>query len=337
MRRPVLLTEPIRVPPTPALRRWSVDHGFSPELVARWGEFYPDLKGLVAAMQKPVPTYIRLNGLRGEPRDTVTRLRAKGFKVTAGPLPGSAMLEEAPFSPGATTEYLLGTYFLQDLSSQLAPLALLPKPGDRVADLCAAPGGKTVAMADQMRNKGAIAAFDPDVGRHQALVSNLARCGVINCAAWAKPGQSAAALEEAFDAVLLDAPCTGEGVVARDPTRKQGQLQEFAACSREQASLMDTAHGILRPGGVLVYATCTLAPEENELQVDAAVQSGRFRIEQLPEAVRDAKIQGQRLWPGMATVGGKDLHPDMKHTFHALPHQHGCLGFYVARLRKEAS
>lgn len=334
---PVPLTEPIRVPPTPALRRWSVERGFSPELVARWGEFYPDLQGLVEAMERKVPTFLRLNGLRGDPRETTNRMRAKGFTLEPGPLPGSVRLDGAPFSPGATTEYLLGRYFLQDLSSQLAPLALGAGPKDRVADLCAAPGGKTVAIADGMRNQGAIAAFEIDADRHQALVSNLARCGVVNCATWQKPAQAAAQLAAAFDAVLLDAPCTGEGVVARDPTRRQGQLQEYEACSREQEGLIDTAWRILRPGGVLVYATCTLAPEENELQVDAAVTSGRFRVEDLPRAVRDVRIGGQQLWPGLVAAGGRDLHPDLKRTAHALPHLHGTLGFYLARLRKEAA
>ncbi|MBI2079051.1 MAG: RsmB/NOP family class I SAM-dependent RNA methyltransferase, partial [Euryarchaeota archaeon] len=186
-------------------------------------------------------------------------------------------------------------------------------------------------------NEGAIAAFELDEKRHQSLVSNLQRCGVVNCATWAKPGQHAAALPEAFDKVLLDAPCTGEGVIARDPTRRQGQLQEYEACSREQAELIDTAWRILRPGGILLYATCTLAPEENELQVDAAVRSGRFAIEAMPSAVRDVRIEGAPLWPGLARVGGRELHGDLKRTLHALPHLHGCLGFYLARLRKEAT
>ena len=288
-------------------------------------------------MEQKVPTFIRFNGLRGDPRETAARMRDKGFLVKPGPLANSASLDEAPFSPGATTEYLLGRYFLQDLSSQLAPLALAPRPGDRIADFCAAPGGKTIAMADLMRNEGAIAAFEIDEHRHQSLVSNLQRCGVINCATWARPGQHASALAEAFDGVLLDAPCTGEGVIARDPTRRQGQLQEYEACSREQAALIDTAWRILRPGGILLYATCTLAPEENELQVDAAVRSGRFAIEELPPAIRDVRIEGNPLWPARPAIHGRELHPDLKRTLHALPHLHHCLGFYLARLRKEAT
>lgn len=330
----VCLFEPIRVPATPALRRWCAEHGFSEELVARWGEFYPDLQGLLAAMSRPSATFLRLNRLRGPPRETMSRLEAKGFRLARTEIPGAMRIDEAPMSPGATHEYLQGRYFLHDVSSQLAPLALAPEPGDRVADLCAAPGGKTVAIADMMENSGAIAAFESNPERHRSLTANLSRCGVLNTATWARPGQTASRLQEQFDRVLLDAPCTGEGVVSRDPARRRGQLREYQACAQEQAQLFDVAARILRPGGILVYGTCTLAPEENELQVNRAVQELGFRIDDLPAVVRELRLGGHPLMPGLAAVAGRGLHPDMTKTAHALPHRNGCLGFYVARLER---
>lgn len=304
--------------------------------MARWGEFYPDLKGLLAAMSRPAATFFRLNALRGEPQETISRLEAKGFGLSRTVLPRGMRVDEAPLSPGATHEYLEGRYFLHDLSSQLAPLALEPQPDDRVADLCAAPGGKTVAIADLMENTGAIAAFESNPDRHRSLAANLARCGVLNAATWARPGQWAAPLQNQFDRVLLDAPCTGEGVVSRDPARRRGQLRECAACAAVQRELFDTAARILRPGGILVYSTCTLAPEENELQVDRAVRELGFQVRDLPQVLRELRMGGHPLLPGLTRVAGRPLHADVARTMHALPHLHGCLGFYLARLEKVA-
>jgi tRNA (cytosine40_48-C5)-methyltransferase len=319
------------------LRRWSSANGFSPELVARWGEFYPDLQGLLGAMAKGPQTWLRLNGLRAKPEVTLERMRSRGMVLEDGPLPQAARVVESEFSAGATPEYLSGHYFLQDLSSQIAPTALDPQPGEHIADLSAAPGGKTVAIADMMGDDGRIAAFEIDPARHKALAANLARCGVTSCVSWAKPGQSAIELGETCDAVLLDAPCTGEGVVSRDPRRRMGQLQEYEKSAREQASLLETAAKITKPGGRIVYATCTLAPEENELQVERAVNDLGLVIEELPQTLREVKIGGNLLFPGIQKLGVRDLVPEITQTLHALPHLHGILGFYVALLRKEAS
>lgn len=326
--------EPIRVPPTPALRRWSQTHGYSPELVARWGEFYPDLQALLAALASPPRTYLRLNRARGDPRETLRRLQTKGFGLRATGLPHVHEVLEQPFSVGATDEYLFGRYYLQDAASVLAPLALEPRPGERVADLCAAPGGKTVVLADVTDNRAALLAFEADPDRARALESNLQRCGVRSAAVYPVPGERAVELGLTFDRVLLDAPCTGEGVVQRHPGRRRGHLGEYAACARVQRSLIEAASELLRPGGVLVYSTCTLAPEENELQIQAALASGRFELEALPAPLRDVRLQGRALLPGLTHVAGTDLDPRLERAAHALPHLHGTLGFFLARLRR---
>jgi len=332
MRPPVL--EPVRVPPSPALRRWSEAHGFSPELVARWGAFYGDLPKLLEAMRRPPGTYLRFNPLRGDPRETHRRLEEKGFRFSDSGVPGTFRVDEAPFSAGATEEYLMGRYYLQDPSSALAPLALEPKPGDVIADLCAAPGGKTIALAAMAQDRAAIFAYDADPARARGLQSNLYRCGVTSAAVYATPAQSARRLGLTFDRVLLDAPCTGEGVVQRDPGRRRGQLGEYASCAREQADLLTVARDLLRPEGVLVYSTCTLAPEENEFQVQHAIDELGFEIEPLPRAVQNVRFSGQALMPGLQRVIERDLSPAMTKAAHALPHPHGTMGFFLARLRR---
>jgi tRNA (cytosine40_48-C5)-methyltransferase len=331
------MLEPLRVPPSPALRRWSEAHGFSPELVARWGAFYGDLPELLRAMREPAPTHVRLNPLRGDPRETRRRLEEKGFRLEESGVPGTLRVAEAPFSAGATEEYLLGRYYLQDPSSALAPLALEPRPGERIADLCAAPGAKTVGLAALAGDRAALFAFDADTDRARGLQSTLQRCGVAGAAVYARPAQDAEQLGLTFDRILLDAPCTGEGVVQRDPGRRRGQLNEYATCARDQADLLGVAHRLLRPGGTLVYSTCTLAPEENELQVQEAVDRLGFRIEPLPDAVRNVRFRGQPLRPGLTRVLERDLAPEIAQAAHALPHPHGTMGFFLARLRKGAA
>lgn len=331
------MTDVIRIPPSPALRQWSSKHGFSPELVARWGAFYPDLPGLLHAMQQPPTTYLRLNPLRGDSQETIRRLTEKGFELEASPVPLTHLVRSQPFSIGATEEYLLGRYFLQDLSSSLAPLALEPQQGELIGDLCAAPGGKTIELAGLTQDRAALLAFDNDPERARALTSNLDRCGVTSAGVYATSALEAERLGMAFDRILLDAPCSGEGVVQRDPNRRKGQLGEYAACAAQQAELLALAHRLLRPGGLLVYATCTLAPEENEFQIHAAMEQHGFQLERLPAFLRDLRLAGRPLHPGLTRVEDHEFHASLKEAAHVLPHLHGCLGFFLARLRKEVT
>lgn len=329
--------EVLRVPPTPALREWSERHGFSPELAARWGAFYGDLPQLLNAMSAPAPQHLRLNPLRGDPGETRRRLEEKGFILAETGVPLTLAVTTAPFSAGATDEYLLGRYILQDASSALAALALDPRAGESVADLCAAPGGKTIAMAGLAGDGAAICAFDEAPERVRGLTSNLDRCGVTSAAVHARPAQDALRLGLRFDRVLLDAPCTGEGVVQRDPGRRRGHLGEYDACARQQTALLEVASQLLAPDGVLVYSTCTLAPEENELQVERAVHGLGLRLEPLPAAVRGLRLGGHPLRPGLTNLLGKDLDPTLSQAAHVLPHPHHSMGFFLARLRKEAA
>lgn len=327
--------EPIRVQPSPALRQWSRRHGFSAELVARWGAFYGDLPALLKALETPPTSCLRLNPLRADPKTTRQRLEEKGFVLETTGVPLTLKIRESPFSAGATEEYLLGQYFLQDMSSALAPLALEPRKGETIGDFCAAPGGKTIQMASLVDDDAAIVAFEPEPSRTKSLRSNLSRCGVTSAAVLEAQGQSAGNLGFQFDRILLDAPCTGEGVISRDPRRRQGRVEEFAACAVEQHELLQAAAQSLRPGGTLVYSTCTLAPEENEFQVQAALETDGLVLEDLPTAVRDCRPQGNALVPGLTSIETRRLDSQISKSVHVLPHLHGSLGFYIARFRKE--
>jgi tRNA (cytosine40_48-C5)-methyltransferase len=206
-----------------------------------------------------------------------------------------------------------------------------------VLDLAAAPVGKTIQIAQAMKNTGVIRAFDIDPTRSKAMRSNLGRCGVTNTIVHVAPGQDAARFEAWADRILLDAPCTGEGVIQRDPRRKRGSLTEYESCAKDQRELMDAAVKALKPGGVLVYSTCTLAPEENELQVQDALESHNLKLEPLPDPLAERAVGPQPLLAGLTRISQHELDPQIQLTRHALPHLNNCLGFYLARFRKGAN
>jgi NOL1/NOP2/sun family putative RNA methylase len=288
------------------------------------------LEGL---LQRP-PRYLRANPLRASVDEVLERLEAKNFSLARNELdPNILKLRQAPISPGATMEHMQGLTTPQDLASASAPLALGAKPGDVVADLAAAPGVKTLHVAGDLaggglREKGAIVAVEPDRERMRALRFNLERCGATSVvmrqhAAQALPGEAWA------DKVLLDAPCSGEGTIPKDKNRRFGKPEEIAAMAVLQAELLDAADRVLKPGGTLVYATCTFAPEENEAQVQRLLERG-YRIETLPfDRVAAVPLgKGVQQWPGL------ELDPSLAKARRFLPGVHPTLGFFVAKLTK---
>lgn len=194
----------------------------------------------------------------------------------------------------------------------------------RVLDMAAAPGSKTTQIAARMGNKGAILANEYSASRVKVLHANISRCGISNVALTHFDGRVfGAALPETFDAVLLDAPCSGEGVVRKDPDALRNWSQESShAIAQTQLALIDSAFHALRPGGTLIYSTCTLNPEENQ-------QICLWLARQYPDALEIVPLDG--------------LFPDAEQAItpegflHVFPQIYDCEGFFVARLRKTAS
>ena len=169
-----------------------------------------------------------------------------------------------------------GWLYPMNPSSLLAVEALAPRPGEEVLDLAAAPGGKTVALAARMRNSGRIAAVEAVKGRFHRLRANLERCGVANAQLYLADGRAIGRkVPERFDRVLLDAPCSSEARMRLDDpgTHAHWKPRKIREASAKQAALLRSAYRALKPGGVLVYCTCTFAPEENERVVDRLLRS----------------------------------------------------------------
>ena len=216
---------------------------------------------------QPLRRGVRANTLKCTPEKLCAlflgRLRPAPFS------PDSFYLETDGFRAGADPLHHAGAYYLQEPSAASAVTLLAPQPGERVLDLCAAPGGKATQIAAALRGRGLLWANEYVRGRAQVLLQNLERCGVRNAVVSSRDTASlCGGLSGFFDAVLVDAPCSGEGMFRKEPAAlAQWSEDNIRLCAARQAGILDAAAAALRPGGRLVYSTCTFAPEENECLV----------------------------------------------------------------------
>lgn len=310
-------------PATPQARELARKYGYEDYMISRFEQFVPDLEKFLASMETPPPVYIRVNTLKIGPNALVQRLKDKGFSIKDAELPDCLEVTAEPYSIGASAEHLLGYFYIQDKSSMVPPLALAPVAGDTVIDMAASPGGKTTHIAQLMNNEGLIAAIEKEPSRMPALRANLGRCGIRNVALFEMDAAEVGRLDIRADKILLDAPCTGEGVIAKDRTRKKSrELADIAYCAGQQHELIDAAIAVLKPGGTLVYSTCSFAPEENEAVVDYAVRKHGMKVEPIPFGS-----------PALTAFGSRRFSPEVANARRMFPHVHRTTGFFVARLR----
>ena len=210
--------------------------------------------------------------------------------------------------PGASIEHWAGAFYLQEASAMLPATVLAARPGERVLDLCAAPGGKASQIAWALQGKGALVANEIEPARARVLAANLERLGVCNAVAVNEsPARLAACWPGAFDAVLVDAPCSGEGMFRRDPeSRAQWTSSAPQGCQKRQAEVLDAAAALVRPGGRLVYSTCTFNNLENEGSVAGFLQRHPdFAPWDFEVPTLGASAGGMlRLWPHRARGDG---------------------------------
>ena len=220
-----------------------------------------DAPAFFASMDEPAALALRLNPVRHNAMDA-----AREFVDARVPWEARGWYLKDGTRPGAGIAHAAGVFYLQEASAMVSVSALRPLPGERVLDLCAAPGGKSTQIAAALGGDGLLISNEPERNRARVLASNLERMGVRNAAVvCAYPDALADRWPGYFDAVLCDAPCSGEGMFRRDPeARTQWRPESPAGCAKRQAEILDRAAELVRPGGRLIYSTCTFNNIENE-------------------------------------------------------------------------
>jgi len=264
------------------LSRLSIIHSHPAWLVRRWMERFGMQRAeeFLRRNNRPAPLIIRTNTLKGSRDELVSLLETQGASIRATACSPAGI--EILSSPGiaALPAYRDGWFLVQDEAAQIVSFLLSPAPGETVLDACAAPGGKATHLAELMKNEGRVIALESDKKRGARISENSSRLGL----SIVKPmtGDAAAYREGTYDKILIDAPCSGLGVLRRHP---DGRWTKTEASIRERSGLqkkiLKNSSKLLKPGGVLVYATCTTEPEENESVVNTFVESsgGEFRID----------------------------------------------------------
>jgi NOL1/NOP2/sun family putative RNA methylase len=294
-------------------------YNYNPFLIAQYIRAFgnEETAKLLAANEKPLPRAIRINTLLTDVGSCVKRLEEKGFVFSKVKWCSEGyIVKKEPFSIGATPEHLLGYYFVQDPSSMVPAIELSPAENETVLDMAAAPGGKTTHLAQIMGNHGTIVAVDINKEKMRALRSNIQRCGVENVLTLRMKANELTSLGIRFDKILLDAPCTGEGTIRKNPERRktidEKEVDEYSA---KQQEMLKIAGLVIKPGGILVYSTCSLLPQEDEQQVKYAVEKLGFEL---------LGLKNKFCAPGI----------NLKQCGRFYPHIHDTQGFFIAKLKK---
>ncbi len=268
---------------------------------------------------------IRINSTNGGNAETVQRLASRGVGLEKIPfLEDGYWVKTSKFSVGATSEYLVGLYSIQEAAAQIPATLFTNLGGTTVLDACAAPGGKTVQLADLMRNTGAIVALDIEKRRLAALSNQLERCHVRNTIVHCMDARESSKLNIKFDRILLDVPCSGNFTIDKAwfSRRTLRDVQENAKAQRE---ILEEAVRVLKDDGEIVYSTCSLEPEEDEVNIDWAIRSLGLKTASI-------KCHGEE---ALTNVFGKLLDPTIENAKRIWPEQ--TQGFFVCRLTKQES
>jgi 16S rRNA (cytosine967-C5)-methyltransferase len=288
-------------------------------LAGRWLARYGagEAEALMRALNARPPLTVRTNTLRTSREQLAARLAAEERVPTrATPLAPEGLVVEDGGDPGGWRAFVEGACVVQDEASMLVARLLEPAAGTTIADVCAAPGTKTTHLAQLMGDRGRVLAFDPQPGRLARVAEAAARLGVTIAETVAGPVEALAPRwAGGCDGVLVDAPCSNLGVLRRNPEVKwRRQPADLAAAGERQRSILTAAAMLVRPGGRLVYATCSLEPEENDEVVRTFLAAHPAFAAEPPAA-----------WP---------VAPDAAGFVRCLPHRHGTDGFTAIRFRR---
>lgn len=299
------------------------------EGLSRYHNIVDDWDTFIETLKRPLPVCVWTNTLRTSSESVATWLQKEG--ITAVPLtwyPDAFRLEPG-VPPGNRMPYLAGLYHVQEEVSLLPVHLLETAPGHRVIDLCAAPGNKTAQLAVAMNNEGTLIANDASEERLHVVFSTLSRLGLINvstsvCDAADYP------LNTRFDRVLADVPCSCEGTSRKQKNvfRKDGGENARRMAARQER-ILERALAICKPGGRVVYSTCTYAPEENERVIDRVLKKSDTSARLVP-----VRVNGLVYSEGLIAWDGETYNPDLRNCLRIWPHQNDSGGFFSAVIEK---
>jgi len=277
---------------------------------------------------------IRTNSLKTKRRELAKNLIQRGINLDpVGEWSKVGLKIYSSTVPiGATPEYLSGQYMLQSASSFLPVLALNPQPNEKILDMCASPGGKSTYISQLMKNSGILVSNDLKKERLKSLFFNIHRLGIKNSIITNYDGREFSKFYNKFDRVLLDAPCSGLGVISKDQSVKVNRTyKEILNNSKLQKELILSAIDCVNvkgsSNGIIVYSTCTISVEENEWVIDYALRHRYVKV------IETGFELGEN---GFVTFREKHFHPSLKNTKRIYPHIHGMDGFFIAKLQKYA-
>ena len=290
-------------------------------------EFWP----LVESLSKPAGLDLRVNALNDKRADVQKELNKAGIKSIPTPFSPLGLRIEGKPVLNKTEGFTRGAFEVQDEGSQLLAMLVDAKRGEMVVDFCAGAGGKTLAIGAAMRSTGRLYAFDTSAHRLEALKPRLARSGLSNvhpAAIAHERDDRVKRLSGKIDRVLVDAPCSGLGTLRRNPDLKWRQsLKAVEDMAVTQVAILQSAARLLKPGGRLVYATCSVLPQENEAIADAfSAANSEFTPLEVGEVLTQLKVEGA----ASLCTGGEGGQKYLR----LWPHRHGTDGFFAAVWQK---
>ena len=295
--------------------------------LARYAPLVDDFDAFREACERPLPAVVRVNGIKAT-RGRVESALAEEGVGWRGRDWHPDLLELDTDAPGNTWPYFLGWIHGQEEVSAIPPVVLDPSPGERVWDACAAPGSKTTQLSAMMDDGGLVVASDDNLGRLAPLRTNAERLGVTNLVVTHADGRNFSLADfefERFDAALVDAPCSGEGTIRKNPAALDGWSESFLeGIAGVQKGILRRAVQATRPGGTVVYSTCTFAPEENEAVLDFVLDAEDCRLVDF-----DVPLEST---PGVVEWDGQTFDPAVEKARRFWPHLNDAGGFFCAKL-----
>lgn len=302
-------------------------YGYRPETVDRYIDMLGPLEAreLLEANEEPMTPSLRCNSFKVDCGVLRDRLESKGFILEEIPFTGHGYyVFEAPHSIGSTHEYLKGYYYVQGPASMTVVELLDPAPGEVVLDAAAAPGGKSTQIQQLTGDSSLLIAVDKSRRRLRALRSHMQRMGFSNYVSLLADSRRLPP-RLAADRVLLDAPSTGEGIIRRDPARKTSRgIEDLAQIHRLQYEMLASIVDHARRGGVVVYSSCSLGPEEGELVIHKLVSERGDVSVDYPGATVGS--------PALESFRGVEFDKSVRRCVRFWPHIHGTEGFFMCRL-----